>query len=414
LLGFLLLLAWVAGARPAQAQLGADWLRQALSPPRPGLKQGPSNAIYPPQVISLRFSHRQHVEAEVSCASCHDAIDKSTRPTDRNLPAHAQCESCHDIEAARRGEATDPLSTCAACHTGHVPGTESVAANDFPPANVHFSHQSHLVRGARCTDCHASAGAATLATRADLPRMVTCLGCHDGRQAPNRCTTCHLSEPDGVLKTRFAAGTLAPVGTLRDDDHGRDFLRRHAHVARSEMESCSSCHRAAECEGCHAASSKAFRVHPPDWTQSHGISSRGREMDCQSCHREQSFCISCHQQLGVASESRLRQPGTALAGQRFHPPGFTGLSRASPDHHAWAAQANIQSCAACHQEQTCLKCHASTASVPGSPAFNPHPPGFGQGGAACRALRASPVACAKCHGGGAGLVSLGQLLVGCP
>lgn len=409
-----LVLAGVSLVAPdvARAQLGADWLRNALMPPNPTVRKGPSNAIYPPQVISLRFSHRDHLEYGVSCIACHDAIDRSTTPADRNIPGHAQCLSCHDIDAARAGEETDPLATCIACHTGHVPGTEQVRPSTFPAANLRFSHESHLARGARCIDCHAGVETADLATREHLPKMVTCLSCHDGRQASNDCRTCHLAEPDGLLKTRFATGTLAPTGTLRDDDHGRDFLRRHAHIARSEMVSCSSCHRENECLSCHAASSKAFRVHSPDFVQTHPIVARGNEMDCQACHREQSFCLTCHQQLGVASESPLRQrPG--LAGRRFHPPGFTGLSRADPEHHSWAAQANIQSCAACHQEQTCLKCHATTATNPASMGRTPHPPGWRASGAACRAFKLSPVSCAKCHGGGAGIVSVGMLLVGC-
>jgi hypothetical protein len=133
-------------------------------------------------------------------------------------------------------------------------------------------------------------------------------------------------------------------------------------------------------------------------------------MDCTACHRQQEFCISCHQQMGVARESRLRQPGTALAATRFHPPGFTDLVRSGPNHHSFAAQQNMTSCMGCHTEQTCMQCHAATGSMA---QVNPHPRGFATSAFACRSLRQSPLACAKCHGGGSGVLSLRARMAGC-
>jgi hypothetical protein len=401
----------MAIALPAEAQVAQTWLRVALTPPNVLPRTSRSLAVYPAQQIHLRFSHRQHVEAQVDCTQCHDAVEKSSRAADRNLPGHVQCESCHDIAAAKAGEPADPKSSCDTCHPGVTSDADPYVPSHFPANNLHFPHDTHLRRGIDCARCHEGIEKAELGTRDHLMRMVQCLGCHDGVQAPNRCTTCHLAEPDGVLKTRFESGTLAPTGQLRDDAHDRDFLRRHAQVAQADQESCSDCHRVAECEACHASSSKAFRIHPPDWMASHGVVARSQSMDCASCHREQSSCVACHQQTGVASESRLRRAGGPLAGRSFHPAGFANPVRDSPNHHAFEAQQNIESCASCHQEQTCIKCHAA---VPTSPKINPHPPGWRESGAACRSLRQAPVACAKCHGGGAGLVSLGQLLVGCP
>lgn len=394
----------------AQAQVGDDWLRKALTSPRVGARSAPSDAIYPPQRIELKFSHATHVEAGVDCQACHDAVDRSVQPSDRHIPGHAQCTDCHEIDEAAAGQTVDPPSACSDCHRGFAGPTGEPQRSNFPAAHLKFAHAPHLARGAECADCHLGVDTAELATRSHLPRMRTCLGCHDGKAASDRCQTCHLAEPDGILVTRFSSGTLAPTGTLRNDDHGADFLRRHAHIARAELESCGSCHRDAECEACHASSSKAFRVHPPDWVQTHSVSARGGDMSCQSCHREQSFCVSCHQQLGVARESRLRQPGMPLASQRFHPEGFVAGTRSSPNHHSFAAQSNIQSCVSCHTEQTCLQCHAADGAVD---QVSPHPPGWATSGVACRALKQAPVSCAKCHGSGAGLAGLGARLPGC-
>lgn len=392
----------------AQAQVAQTWLRVALTPPNVMPRLPRSTAVYPPQEIHLRFSHEQHVRADVDCVQCHDAVEKSKSASDRNIPGHVQCEMCHEIEAAKNGEETDPPSSCETCHPGVKDEASPYVPSVFPANQLHFPHEKHVAKGYSCNRCHEGIEQAELGTRDHLMKMTDCLSCHDGQQAPNKCTTCHLSEPDGVLVTRFASGSLAPSGQLRDDDHSRDFLRRHATMAGSDLDSCADCHRSSECEACHVSSSKAFRVHPPDWMASHGMQARSQAMDCASCHREQSFCVACHQTTGAASESRLRNPPGLLAGKSFHPAGF--MTAGSATHHAFAAQQNMESCASCHQEQTCMKCHAAV----GGANINPHPAGFKASGEACRAFRQAPVACAKCHGGGAGLTTVGQLLVGCP
>lgn len=408
-----------AAALPARAQLVQTWLREALTPTPPGVHKQPSTAIYPTQEIKLGFSHTLHVKAGVDCESCHDMVGASKAAIDRNIPIHTQCETCHDIEAAKKGEPTDPPSSCAVCHPG-IQG-EAAPKDRFEGNNIIFSHQSHLTRGAKCTDCHSGVEKVQLATRTNLPRMTTCLTCHDGQKAPNKCSGCHLAEPDGVLRTRFASGVLAPTGTLRDDDHGRDFMKRHAFVAQQDAESCSACHRATECESCHANSSKAFRIHPPDWVQRHSVESRSQAMQCASCHREQNFCVACHVKSGVALQEGLRGPGgklTTAGGPKFHPPGFGSSTRTGSNHHSFEAMTNPESCISCHDEKSCLACHA-TGNVVTQPQVghplntNPHPPGFANSTLACRAMRSAPFACAKCHGAGANLTALSARMPNC-
>ncbi len=405
-----LLAASVLAALPARAQTAEAWLREALNPPTPE-PPGPSDAVYPPQQIGLTFSHKVHVDEDVDCTECHDAVDHSRLAADRNIPGHTQCEDCHDIDAAARGEKTDPASNCEVCHAGVHRKGDPVAPDVFPANNLRFPHDVHLARKIACTTCHQGIEKAKLGTRANLTRMVQCLDCHDGTKAPDRCSTCHLTEPDGLLQTRFDTGMLEPTGQIADDDHGRDFLHRHAHLAQSDLAACSSCHRQAECESCHANSSKALRVHPPDWLASHGLSARTDELSCRSCHRAQSFCVACHQQRGVAMDSPLRAASLPLGRTTFHPPGWSSLTRNGPNHHSFYAQQNIEACASCHQEADCMQCHATTGAIA---QINPHPIGWKESGAACRAFHQAPIACAKCHGGGANLTSVAQLLVGCP
>jgi hypothetical protein len=403
-------------ATTARAQIAQTWLRDALSPPNPTLHKTPSLAIYPHQTIQVAFSHAQHMKAGVDCDSCHDMVGDSKTTVDRKIPAHPQCQTCHDIEAAKRGEKTDPAAGCNTCHPGMTP-PESVPKDVFQVNNIVFSHQSHLKRGTKCEACHGHVDEQTLATRDNLPRMSTCLTCHDGTKAPNRCSECHLTEPDGILKTRFASGVLAPSGTLTDDDHGSDFLKRHAFAAQKNPDSCNTCHRVQECESCHASTSKAFRFHPPEWLQTHPVSSRSQQMDCTACHREQSFCLSCHEASGVSEVAGLRGPGGFIGLKSFHPPGFASPVRNSANHHSFEAMANPESCVGCHSEKDCIKCHATSAVTPPTTAnptqIDPHPPGFASSALACRAFKAAPFACAKCHGAGSGLTSVAGLLTNC-
>lgn len=407
----------ILAAPKAQAQFAATWLRDALTPPTPGLHKTPSPAIFPPQTIGLTFSHAMHIQAGADCTTCHDSIDKSATSAPSDIPQHVQCETCHDIEAAKRGEKTDPPSSCQTCHPGITTPAQPVPKDLFLTGNINFSHQSHLARGAKCVDCHGEVNKTELATRDNFPRMKTCLTCHDGNKAPNKCSECHVTEPDGVMRTHFVSGTLAPSGTLLDDDHDRDFLKRHAFVAQKNPDSCNNCHRPQECEACHTNTSKAFRYHPPSWIQSHPVTVRNGSMDCTACHREQSFCISCHQTSGVSQVAGLRGPNGIVGLKKFHPPGFATPTVTSANHHSFEAMANPESCVACHREQDCIKCHGTTnvvKSMGGNPVgIDPHPPGFAQSAAACRAFHMTPFACAKCHGGGSGLAQVQSLLVNC-
>ena len=202
-----------------------------------------------------------------------------------------------------------------------------------------------------------------LATRADLPKMALCLGCHDGKQTTNRCGACHITEPDGRLRTNLAsaataatglaAGTapLVPSGVLRGfDEHGPTFARDHALAGRDERY-CLTCHKRSECVDCHGGTVRPFDIHPSDYVSLHGNDARRNTPDCSSCHRTQNFCISCHQRAGVAADATGGQPGvqahnpfgTGTQLKSFHPPGWVGDSGA-PSGHAQQARRNIRSC----------------------------------------------------------------------
>jgi hypothetical protein len=260
-----------------------------------------------------------------------------------------------------------------------------------------------------------------LVTRADLPMMSSCLSCHDGKQATARCAACHLTEPDGRLKTRLATlataaaggtGPLVPSGSLKGlDAHGPTFRREHKQVGRDESY-CLSCHKRSECVDCHGGVVRPPDIHPSDYVSIHGVDARRNTPDCSSCHRAQSFCVGCHQRSGVSADHEGGLPGrrpqnpfgTGTGLRQFHPPGWARdpsgevIQTPRANSHSLHAKRNIRSCASCHREDSCLACHST--DITRGPTFSPHVPGFGAS-ARCRALAArNPRVCLKCHSPG--------------
>jgi hypothetical protein len=279
--------------------------------------------------------------------------------------------------------------------------------------NLKFNHKLHVGRGIGCELCHGGVAMEALATRDDLPRMPLCLGCHDGKQVTSRCGACHLTEPDGRLRTNLASAAtaatgliagsrpLTPSGVLRGfDAHTPDFGSHHEQGG-GDQKYCLSCHKLSECVECHGGVVRPFDIHPSDYESLHGNDARRNTPDCSSCHRTQSFCVGCHQRTGVAPDAtggqlgrQARNPfGTGTQLKAFHPPGW--VTEGGTSGHAQQARRNIRTCVSCHREESCLACHSADPSR--GVGVSPHGPMFG-GTARCRALSSkNRRACLKCH-----------------
>lgn len=401
-----------------------------LPPPPPRFfgRSAPSPVIYPEQKIPLRFSHAQHLAMDVKCVFCHENVDKSVSSRDRLLPKQEVCESCHNIDNDEPFKKTKVPASCATCHVGFPkePGPAAptsmsspqllalIAPVVRPEPNLKFNHQLHLGRGIGCERCHGDLRKVELATRAQLPRMPLCLSCHDDglghpgkvRGASPRCGTCHILQRDGTIQVRYESGLLVPSGTWRGDTHGLSFKREHRTVAQNEPGYCQSCHRQEWCQGCHNGVVKPMDFHGNDYVSRHPLDARRNDPDCGACHRRQTFCLGCHERLGVVDKYTLPgspaasafAPGTA---RRFHPEGWASPSPGA-SHHAWEAQRNIRSCVSCHREETCLQCHSTQPGVrvpgggPGN-GIDPHPIGWADS-SRCQSLAdRNPRVCLKCH-----------------
>jgi hypothetical protein len=420
--------ALAAGMTSTRASAASPVVTQAMPVAPAGKTQPPSALIYPVESIPLRFDHVKHARLGATCEGCHLAATTSAAAVDNLIPGEAACRSCHKIDRAQpdkvvaKGQAP---ARCDSCHAdGEGNGWMPATPNAQPPRvalsrpNLKFNHRLHVARGYQCSLCHAAADTQAMVTRADLPMMASCLGCHDGKQATARCTACHLAEADGRVKVRLASpatvaaggsGPLMPSGSLKGmDAHGPTFRRDHKQVGREESY-CLSCHRRNECVDCHGGVVRPPDIHPADYVSMHAIDARRNSPDCSSCHRLQTFCVGCHQRTGVSADHegglRGRQPnnpfGTGTGLKQFHPPGWARdasgevLSTPRPNSHSMQAKRNLRSCVSCHREDSCLACHSTDPTR--GPVFSPHGPGFGAT-ARCRFLsKRNQRACLKCH-----------------
>ena len=374
----------------------------AFMPPGSAASPVPSEEIYPPQTITIRFNHKKHTkDLKQTCKSCHAAAYTSDKVVDRLMPKAEQCDACHDVDHSDLRDVkagTDANGQCVFCHIGDKAGANgAVAPMVLPNANLVFTHKKHLDRNIQCGQCHGQVGELELATRDQLPRMAGCFSCHNMSgaaqgQAKGACTTCHTARNDGRMITSFTTGNLVPPQWMHNAAHTPDFIERHKSVAANDSAFCGSCHTVNECTDCHDGRVRPRKVHPNDWLSIHAQSARQDNPRCASCHQAQTFCADCHRRVGVARDTAS---GNRLTNRRFHPPAaeFTTAPR-GPTHHAWEAMRNLNACVSCHTERDCATCHA-TKGLSGGHGVNPHPLGFRDKCGA--AFARNPRPCLVCH-----------------
>ncbi|MEE2752694.1 MAG: cytochrome c3 family protein, partial [Candidatus Latescibacterota bacterium] len=148
----------------------------------------------------IHFSHQAHLnDYGLVCADCHFRADSSTKSSDNILPREADCTNCHAQELADEN--------CSKCHKV---GAERVAFSS-PERVIDFHHQYHtetLKLG--CETCHQGMGRTDYATRESWPVMDDCLTCHQDKDAPFDCATCHPQ-----------------VEVIRPRSHRQDWMYEH-------------------------------------------------------------------------------------------------------------------------------------------------------------------------------------------
>lgn len=246
------------------------------------------------------------------------------------------CASCHTAEQ------------CTACHRGGVPSTPALGA---PGTGTSSGGPTSLVprtRGSR----------GTTGTRPESPVAVFASAGPSGRP------------PDGRRRGREDAGrSVVMFASLRSA--GPDT------TPGPSADTASARKRAAPRSAGAASPPRTGGFHPPDYLLHHGADAFGRQTECTECHSTQAFCLACHQKMGLGA-------GGGLGTSAYHD--------AQPNWllvHGRAARQNIESCVACHQESSCLRCHSAKFGF----RIDPHGPGFDPN----RIANRSTISCGICH-----------------
>lgn len=226
------------------------------------------------------------------CAgACHGA-QKTVR--EAHILRHARCVQCHErpgvtgvaanvssrlrmavgaLGGAESGSATADSGACIRCH-GAV-RTQTTTSE----RGIRVSHKEFLAEGEPCVSCHQGLGHVKVAYQRG---MSTCIVCHDGKKASQKCTTCHVTDP---TQTAFASDepTSQPKGSGR-------YIYPTVQAANRE---CGNCHDLPKnCDPCHAG----VRMPHSDEYKRHGHAMAAafeRKAVCWRCH-EPSYCNNCH------------------------------------------------------------------------------------------------------------------------
>lgn len=347
-----------------------------------------SPIVYPPQRLSLIFSHAKHLARGTACTTCHPNAATSQSAVDNLLPTEEQCRACHPIDRGDWAKRATPVAACIGCHPNWAPD-RPVERVYLPPPPLKFSHARHAL--ATCESCHTGMRAVDLATTRQLPTMASCLSCHTRGGEERRCADCHLARRGGLIETQFEHGQLVPHGDEGRDAHGIGFAADHKGAARQTNATCNACHDQSECVACHQGVVKPMEFHPGNYVLTHAIEARRGRPDCSACHRAASFCVACHERSGVGT--RAERGFSSEASAPFHPAGWASAGPGQ-NAHAREARRNLSACASCHREEDCLRCHSAE---PGALRASPHPPNW-RGSARCRALyRGNRRMCLRCH-----------------
>lgn len=281
------------------------------------------------------------------------------------------CTVCHDTSAGTgRALSTPGHDLCSVCH--EIPASNTVAPED--PAEQ-----------AKCMFCH---------TRPDYrvtpwqPRLGKELKWqHEAHVAAEiACTTCH---------EKLDTATAVPVPT-------KPFCMDCHQKKDPALNTCSVCHNEMSVDAIPRFRNGQRVAHdsPEVWKKIHGQESRVDPNYCSMCHDTKNRCDDCHSVMAPDN----------------HTAGFKHRT------HGMMATWDRNTCATCHEEQFCIKCHRESKPVShragwgeglNSHCVNCHYPPERSGCAVCHEhiehdsamasphnLALFPPNCAQCHPGG--------------
>ena len=239
----------------------------------------------PPTKREMIFPHASHVAmGGVTCATCHQGLEKAEHAGPANMPSMATCNTCHNDRKAS--------NICESCHTQ----VALLIPSDHLTGNFRKEHRELTRVGgleASCATCHTQ----------DF-----CADCHSTAGLLNLGVKDLMADPAPRPTSLRNGGTIRPQAA-----HPANYRFIHGIDARAKSSECQSCHSTQDfCADCHSAggnvtqgSFKPSWHQVPDFTRLGVGSGGGKHADaarrdienCASCHDVQGAdptCIICH------------------------------------------------------------------------------------------------------------------------
>ena len=131
----------------------------------------------------IAFSHAHHVsEVGLDCQLCHVY---ARRGPVAGIPSVETCAGCHRQVLSENPEVLKVLEYWE--DEQPIPWIRVHDLQDY----VRFSHKRHVLAGVDCAECHGQVGQMEIAVQVESLSMGWCVTCHEERQAPLDCLTCH-------------------------------------------------------------------------------------------------------------------------------------------------------------------------------------------------------------------------------
>jgi hypothetical protein len=136
-----------------------------------------------PPAQPIPFSHKTHVAGGLKCRDCHPNRDPGER---MGLPEVSKCMACH-FSIAKDKPAIQALSEYAK-NKQPIPWVRVYTL----PAEVYWSHRSHLNAKVACEACHGQVSQMEAVARVTkVTTMEGCVDCHKERNVSTGCDFCH-------------------------------------------------------------------------------------------------------------------------------------------------------------------------------------------------------------------------------
>ncbi|MFC1553988.1 hypothetical protein ACFL7D_05085 [candidate division KSB1 bacterium] len=237
------------------------------------------------------------------------------------------------------------------------------------------SHLFHLDEtDLECVACHKEVSLSISSSDRLLPKCDTCLECHDGKIARNKCDICHFDEKNVTLMPKNKRVTNFSHKT-HIEQKDSDCNTCHVGMKKTDystiesvpiMYDCKRCHNTVDapenCDHCHFTP-KSLRPnhHDKAWIYTHKFAKDDLLTQCSMCHMF-IFCQDCHTEALLINYD----PPTSADGTRVSFYNWD-MNKAKlgfyheefyENNHSYLSKDQINECIYCHGEEIrCKYCH---------------------------------------------------------